>query len=107
MTILTEIYNAFDPTPLPTTSEVYVDCKAVRGGSDVLVELGKTIRFSDRPTCQLYTGHRGGGRSTELLRLQKDLEEKGCKGVYFSAEDEDINPEDVEYTDILLACTRH
>lgn len=27
--------------------------------------------------------------------------------VYFSAEDEDINPEDVEYTDILLACTRH
>lgn len=27
--------------------------------------------------------------------------------VYFSAEDQDINPEDVEYTDILIACTRH
>jgi hypothetical protein len=27
--------------------------------------------------------------------------------VYFAAEDTDINPEDVEYTDILLACTRH
>lgn len=27
--------------------------------------------------------------------------------VYFSAEDEDVNTEDVEYTDILLACTRH
>jgi hypothetical protein len=107
MTILSKIYNAFDPAPLPANSKLYVDCKAVRGGSDVLVELGKTIRFSDRPTCQLYTGHRGGGKSTELLRLKQDLENKGCTVVYFSAEDEDVNPEDVEYTDILLACTRH
>jgi hypothetical protein len=107
MDILRQIYNAFDPTPLPANSKLYVDCKAVRGGSDVLVELGKTIRLSDQPTCQLYTGHRGGGKSTELLRLQQDLENKGCTVVYFSAEDEDVNPEDVEYTDILLACTRH
>lgn len=107
MTILSKIYNAFNPAPLPANSKLYVDCKAVRGGSDVLVELGKTIRFSDRPTCQLYTGHRGGGKSTELLRLKQDLEQKGCTVVYFSAEDEDVNPEDVEYTDILLACTRH
>jgi AAA ATPase domain len=107
MTILSKIYNAFNPAPLPANSKLYVDCKAVRGGSDVLVELGKTIRFSDRPTCQLYTGHRGGGKSTELLRLKQDLEKKGCTVVYFSAEDEDVNPEDVEYTDILLACTRH
>jgi hypothetical protein len=107
MTILTEIYNVFDPAPLPANSKLYVDCKAVRGGSDVLVELGKTIRFAEKPTCQLYTGHRGGGKSTELLRLKQDLENKGCTVVYFSAEDEDVNPEDVEYTDILLACTRH
>jgi AAA ATPase domain len=107
MTILHKIYNAFDPAPLPANSKLYVDCKAVRGGSDVLLELGKTIRFSNRPTCQLYTGHRGGGKSTELLRLKQDLENKGCTVVYFSAEDEDVNPEDVEYTDILLACTRH
>jgi hypothetical protein len=107
MTILREIYNAFDPAPLPANSKLYVDCKAVRGGSDVLVELGKTIRFSEKPTCQLYTGHRGGGKSTELLRLKQDLENKGCTVVYFSAEDQDVNPEDVEYTDILLACTRH
>jgi hypothetical protein len=107
MDILPQIYNAFHPTPLPANSKLYVDCKAVRGGSDVLVELGKTIRFSEQPTCQLYTGHRGGGKSTELLRLKHDLEQKGCTVVYFSAEDEDVNTEDVEYTDILMACTRH
>jgi pantothenate kinase-related protein Tda10 len=85
MTILKEIYNAFDPAPLPANSKLYVDCKAVRGGSDVLVELGKTIRFSEKPTCQLYTGHRGGGKSTELLRLKQDLENKGYTIGYFSA----------------------
>lgn len=79
----------------------------MRGGSDILIELGKRIQRSQQPTCQLYSGHRGGGKSTELRRLTQDLEQKGCMVVYFSAEDEDINPEDVEYADILLACTRH
>jgi hypothetical protein len=107
MSVLDDIYNVFEPEPLPAGSPVYVNCKDVRGGSDILVELGKTIRKSNQYTCQLYTGHRGGGKSTELLRLQKDLEEQGCVVVYFSAEDQDINTEDVEYTDLLLACTRH
>jgi hypothetical protein len=107
MDVLRQIYNTFVPQPLPANSKLYVDCKAVRGGSDVLVELGKTIRFSDTPTCQLYTGHRGGGKSTELLRLKYDLEQKGCTVIYFSAEEQDVNPEDVEYTDIVMACTRH
>jgi len=106
MSILDDISQAFDPSPLPAGSAVYVDCCAVRGGSDILVELGKKVLRSDR-TCQLYSGHRGGGKSTELLRLQADLDKKGCFVVYFAAEDGDINPEDVEYTDILLACTRH
>ncbi len=107
MSLLDDIYNAFDPSPLPAGSPVYVNCNSVRGGSDVLIALGRPIQRSNQPTCQLYTGHRGGGKSTELLRLQRDLEGKGCTVVYFSAEDQDINPEDVEYTDILLACTRH
>ncbi len=107
MSVLSDIYNKFEPEPLPAGSPFYVDCKAVRGGSNVLVELGKTVRMASQPTCQLYTGHRGGGKSTELLRLQQDLDRQGCTVVYFSAEDEDVNPEDVEYTDILLACARH
>lgn len=107
MSVLDDIYNAFEPEPLPAGSPVYVDCKAVRGGSDIFVELGRTIQKSNKYTCQLYTGHRGGGKSTELLRLERDLEQKGCVVVYFSAEDKDINTEDVEYTDLLLACTRH
>ena len=107
--LLTQIYNTFKPSePLPASDPAYVDCQAVRGDGDILLDIGQMINFSDKkPTCQLYTGHRGVGKSTELLRLQEDLRSKGYFVVYFAADKEDIEPEDTEYTDILLACTRH
>jgi hypothetical protein len=39
-----------------------------------LVDVGRQITLANRITHQLYTGHRGAGKSTELLRLQADLE---------------------------------
>ena len=107
MPILDDIYNAFNPMPLPAGAPQYVDFRSVRGGSDVLIELGQKVRRSSEPTCQLFSGHLGGGKSTELLKLAADLKSKGFTVVYFSADDDDINTEDVEYADILLACTRH
>ena len=107
--LLTQIYNAFKPSePLQPTDPAYVDCREVRGDGDILLDIGRAISFSEgQPTCQLYTGHRGVGKSTELLRLQEDLRSKGYSVVYFAADEEDIEPDDAEYTDILLACTRH
>ncbi|KAM3095621.1 hypothetical protein ACKFKF_24580 [Phormidesmis sp. 146-12] len=105
--VLDDIYNAFDPfRPLPPGDPFYVDCHAVRGNDNILSELGKKIERSNKPTCQIYTGHRGVGKSTELLRLRADLESKGIKVVYFAADD-DIDEEDAQYTDVLLACVRH
>lgn len=105
---LKKIYNAFDPFhPLSADDPVYVDCREVRGDSNIIVELGREILFSERMTCQLYGGHRGAGKSTELLRFKKYLEDNNCFVVYFGADEEDIDPEDAQYTDILLACTRH
>ena len=106
--LLKRIYNVFDPfRPLPAGDPKYVDCQAVRGDGNILVEIGREILLSDRMTCQLYAGHRGAGKSTELLRLQKYLDEEGCFVVYFAADEADIEPEDAQYTNILLACTRH
>ncbi|MFN6099742.1 MAG: ATP-binding protein [Dolichospermum sp.] len=105
---LKRLYNAFDPfQPLPVGDSAYVDCNAVRGDGDILQAVGTEILLSDRKTCQLYAGHRGAGKSTELLRLQKHLNDQGFFVVYFAAEEEDIDPEDVQYTDILLACTKN
>jgi AAA ATPase domain len=107
--LLSQIYNAFDPfQPLQAGDPAYVDLRSVRGDGDVLTDLGRRVDLAKaKKTCQLYTGHRGVGKSTELLRLQEDLRSKGYFVVYFAADKEDIEPEDVEYTDVLLACTRH
>lgn len=106
--ILKNIYNAFDPfEALPAGAHVYVNCSEVRGEEDILVDVGRQITYANRITHQLYTGHRGAGKSTELLRLQADLKKQGYRVVYFAAEEADIDPEDAQYTDILLACTRN
>lgn len=106
--LLTEIYSAFEPFQ-PPTEEQYVDCEEVRGKWNVVRELGRKITRSKQPTCQLYSGHRGIGKSTELLRLRKWLEssENQYFVVYFAADEQDIEPQDAEYADILFACTRH
>ncbi|GGA05666.1 AAA family ATPase [Okeania sp. KiyG1] len=106
--LLKRLFNAFKPfEPLKPGSPVYVDCREVRGDGDVIIDLAENIKLSDNNTYQLYAGHRGAGKSTELLRLKEHLENNGYFIVYFAADEQDINPEDTEYADILLACTRH
>ena len=107
--LITNLYNAFDPfQPLPAGDAAYVDLRSVRGDANILRDLGnQIIRSPERNTCQLYAGHRGAGKSTELLRLQADLNQKGCFVVYFAADQDDLDPEDAQYIDILIACTRH
>lgn len=104
--LMTEIYNVFDPFD-PPPKEAYVNCEEARGRWDVLRELGRKITRSKGATCQLYTGHRGVGKSTELLRLREWLISQNYFVVYFAANDEDIDPRDTKYVDILLACTKH
>ncbi|MGK7942278.1 MAG: ATP-binding protein [Crocosphaera sp.] len=106
--IIAKIYNSFHPfLSLQPDDYEYVDCREVRGDANIFNEVGKKIIRSDQFTCQLYTGHRGGGKTTELLRLKQYLEKNGCFVVYFGATDGDIDEQDAEYTDILLGCTRH
>lgn len=104
--LLAELYNVFEPFQPPSKS-AYVDCQQVRGGWEVVRELGRKIVRSDQPTCQLYAGHRGIGKTTELLRLREYLLSQNYFVVYFAADNEDIEPQDAEYADILFACTRH
>lgn len=105
--ILAQMFNAFNPSePLEPGDNVYVDCASVRGDEDIISQLGNRITRSAQPTCHLYSGHRGAGKSTELRRLKRHLENSNFFVVYFEADDEDIDAQDIEYVDILLACTR-
>jgi hypothetical protein len=81
----------------------YIDFSNVRGGN-IIEELKENITFfsPDEPTCELFTGHIGCGKSTELLRLKADLEQEGFYVVYFESS-QDLEMGDVDIADILLA----
>ncbi|EAW34572.1 P-loop NTPase fold protein [Lyngbya sp. PCC 8106] len=86
--------------------QYYIDFSEVRGGK-LIEQIARTItRLSpENPTCQLFTGHIGSGKSTELLRLKAELEEQDFHVVYFESS-KDLDMADVDITDILLAIAR-
>ncbi|BDM78604.1 glycosyltransferase family protein [Acaryochloris marina] len=83
----------------------YIDFAAVRG-NDVVKELRRTINLSgDDATCQLFTGHIGCGKSTELSRLKQELEDLNYHVVFFESSEE-LDLADVDISDILLVIAR-
>ncbi len=104
---LDKFYKACNPSkPLMGGSEdkqYYIDFSPVRG-SKIIESLRRTIALMspNEPTCQLFTGHIGCGKSTELLRLKAELEQEGFHVVYFESS-QDLDMADVDITDILLS----
>ncbi|MBD2341694.1 AAA family ATPase [Calothrix sp. FACHB-156] len=84
----------------------YIDFSSVRGGQIIQnLKDNITLWSPDEPTCQLFTGHIGCGKSTELLRLKAELENDGFHVVYFESS-QDLEMGDVDVGDILLAIAR-
>nr|WP_293115421.1 ATP-binding protein [Moorena sp. SIO4G3] len=90
----------------PEEQRYYIDFYAVRGNQFKSLLRTITLLSPDEPTCQLFTGHIGCGKTTELLRLKAELEEQGFHTVYFESS-QDIDMADVAVTDILLSIVRH
>lgn len=84
----------------------YIDFSSVRG-SNIIRELERTITLlaPEEATCQLFTGHIGCGKSTELMCLKSNLEQQGFHVVYFESS-QDLDMADIDITDILLAIAR-
>jgi hypothetical protein len=81
----------------------YIDFASVRGGKIIEALLRTITRISpNTPTCQLFTGHLGCGKSTELLRLKAELEAQNFHVVYFESTHV-LEMVDIDITDILLA----
>ncbi len=105
-------YQKCNPTePLRPGDERYVLCDDVRGTDDLVGRMAKAIRRADEPMHLLFTGHRGCGKSTELKRLMDRLskpagERRPFFVVYFEADDQDVDVNDVDLADILLAIAR-
>ena len=108
---LRKFFQATDPGKAlavdnPEDKKYYIDFSSVRGGA-IIKKLKQKITFfsPDDPTCVLFTGHIGCGKSTELLRLKIELEQEGFHVVYFESS-EDLEMADVDIGDVMLAIAR-
>ncbi|MBD2342380.1 ATP-binding protein [Calothrix sp. FACHB-156] len=106
-----EFFDACDPSRTlvmsnPEDSKYYIDFAEVRGGK-VIEKLARTITRTGigKSTCQLFTGHIGCGKSTELRRLEYQLQGLGYHLVYFEST-QDLDMADLDISDILLAVIR-
>ncbi|MDM8544615.1 P-loop NTPase fold protein [Desulfococcaceae bacterium HSG9] len=106
---LKKLFRVFNPSATldvsdPEDRKYYIDFSSVRSGN-LIKELKRTITLSEVPTCQLFTGHIGCGKSTELQRLKAELEEQNFHVVYFESSEE-LDMGDIDITDILLLTVR-
>lgn len=108
MTIDPKFFQACNPSKTLVIEnaedrQYYIDFSDVRG-DQIVREMERTIVHlsPNAPTCQLFTGHIGCGKSTELLRLKYQLEQQGFHVIYFESS-QDLVMADVDITDILLA----
>ena len=101
------LFNAFDPIePLNPEDPRYVDWNKARYSENLLADIFDTIRLTDGHTCQLLSGHRGCGKTTELLRLRRKLERE-CYFVVYCESDIFVDLNDrVEFSEIFLAISQ-
>ena len=110
-TPLAKIYSVFSPSPLkPGEQALYVNLDEVRGSFGIVPGMASKIRLAGEPTCQVLTGHRGSGKSTELSRLRHELENPsdGDKPFFVVSvlADEHMDRNDVDFPDVLIAIVR-
>jgi hypothetical protein len=64
------IYAAFSPSPLTAEQNaLYIDLDKVRGSAGVVPVLERHIRLAGSATSQVLAGHKGTGKTTELVRV--------------------------------------
>jgi len=100
---LTAIYNAFDvDEPLPADDDQrYVDLSGVRGDSKIARKLVQRIKNAgERASHHLVMGHTKCGKTTELNRTARLLENEGYATVFFDIEE--VATRTFEYSTILL-----
>lgn len=97
---LDELHEKLTDEPLPPGDPLY---EPIHYGSDDPVSLMQTyIRFNHVQSIQLFSGFRGSGKTTELFRLKKQLEDSGYYVLYADALEYLSPSEPIELTDFML-----
>lgn len=99
---LQRIYDALPDKPLPPGDSRYVPIYEHLDDGDPIERLAKRVKLAGVQSRQLFSGFRGSGKSTELFRLKKKLEDRGYL-VYYANAIEYLNPAlPIEIGDLLV-----
>ncbi len=79
----------------------YIDFTPIRGDKVIRKLKSRIMTHRDKGTCSLFMGHVGCGKSTELLRLKKELEQEKFFVVYFKGDDY-LDKSDVSIAGVLF-----
>lgn len=72
-------------------------------GADPVMELAEQIDYSLSAGAYLFTGNRGTGKTTELMRLAKQLQAQACEVFYVDMSEYLTLTQRIEVTDFLIA----
>lgn len=100
---LKSAYNALEDRPLEPDDPYYVPFRQ-RASDDPIADLGTAIAFAPSSSVHLVSGQRGNGKSTELRRLRRLLQDDEDADVYLCDMRDYMNlTTSVEITDFLIA----
>ena len=84
---LKQVYRDLDDKPLQPGDPRYQPPYQHEGCEDPIQLLKNSIEFSEVESLHLFSGFRGSGKTTELFRLRKQLEDEGYVVLYADALD--------------------
>lgn len=104
-TELKTLYNALSDRVLTPDDPVYVpEINAVgQSGADPVIEIATEIDWQEGGGVCLFTGQRGTGKSTELRRLQVELEQLGIVAFYADLSEYILLTKPIEISDFLIS----
>jgi len=77
---LKQVYKDLADEPLPPDSPFYEPVYEVLGLDDPVQQISTLIDFAGVESIRLFSGFRGSGKTTELLRLKRKLEAERLRG---------------------------
>jgi hypothetical protein len=104
--LLKGIYRKVKDQPLkpgtPEFERFYQPIYEIPGKEDPVDFLQKAIQFSEYESLQLFSGFRGSGKTTELFRLKRRLEEEGYVVLYVDALSYISPSDEIDISDLLI-----
>jgi hypothetical protein len=99
---LKQVYKDLGDEPLQPDSPFYEPVYEALGLDDPVQQISTLIDFGGVESIRLFSGFRGSGKTTELLRLKRNLEAQGYFVLYADALTYVNAAEPIEITDLLM-----